>query len=74
MWDLFEAKHLFNLVPNGEDVNAYHLARMVALLGHPPPDLLRRSATDLPWQYFDKTGQITLSFFAFPTILIYSDR
>ncbi|KAI0693722.1 putative CDK4/6 [Cytidiella melzeri] len=57
IWDLFEAKHIFPLLANTKDVNAYHLALMIALLGTPPLDLLRRSKTTIPWKYFNDDGE-----------------
>ncbi|KAI0818845.1 kinase-like domain-containing protein [Irpex lacteus] len=57
IWDLFEAKHLFPLTVDSQDTNADHLARMVALLGPPPLDLLCRSNTKIPWQYFTEEGK-----------------
>jgi serine/threonine-protein kinase SRPK3 len=48
---------MFTLLANEEDVNAHHLAQMVALLGAPPPDLLRQSTTKIPWQYFSEQGE-----------------
>lgn len=54
---MFEAKHLFPLSGDSTDKNVEHLARMVALLGPPPLDFLRRSQTDIPWQYFTEEGE-----------------
>ncbi|KAE9404244.1 kinase-like protein [Gymnopus androsaceus JB14] len=46
IWDIFENKHLFNAQDgNGESLSLYHLAEMVAILGPPPLDYLRRSRT-----------------------------
>lgn len=52
IWDLFEDKHLFtgkdakitdDLDPNGDGYTTRaHLAEVIAMLGHPPVDLLRR--------------------------------
>ncbi|PCH38829.1 kinase-like protein [Wolfiporia cocos MD-104 SS10] len=58
IWDLFENGNLFKTTggaDNKED-NIYHLAHMIALLGLPPKDLLERSQTDRPWQWFDRDG------------------
>lgn len=44
LWDLFEAKRLFN--PHGNDrryCEHLHLAQMVSILGPPPLDYLKRS-------------------------------
>ena len=58
MWNLFEGKHMFALLPQDKDINACHLAQMVALLGGPPPlEFLRRSKTKIPWQYFTERGE-----------------
>ena len=54
---MFEAKHLFPLSGDSTDKNVEHLGRMVALLGPPPLDFLRRSKTEIPWQYFTEEGE-----------------
>ena len=56
---MFEAKHLFPLSGDSTvtDKNVEHLARMVALLDPPPLDFLRRSKTEIPWQYFTEEGE-----------------
>lgn len=57
VWDLFEGKRLFTeRLPNREESEAAHLARMVALLGPPPPDLLKRGSKS--GRYFDDSDQL----------------
>lgn len=57
VWDLFEGKRLFTeRLPNREESEAAHLARMVALLGPPPPELLKRGSKS--GRYFDDRGQL----------------
>ena len=59
IWDLFEGKRLFTeRLPSRDESGAAHLARMVALLGPPPPDLLERGSESR--RYFDNRGQITI--------------
>ncbi|EME38582.1 hypothetical protein DOTSEDRAFT_181838 [Dothistroma septosporum NZE10] len=55
IWDLFEGRHLFSARgPNGDQMSEYHLAEMVAILGLPPVDYLRRTQTS--WDYFNHDG------------------
>ncbi|CAG8928809.1 unnamed protein product [Penicillium salamii] len=56
MWDLFEGNHLFGDIfdANGNHDPFKHLALMVALLGSPPADFVRRSETTE--QCFDRNG------------------
>lgn len=55
IWDLFEGKRLFTeRLPSREESEAAHLARMVALLGPPPLDLVKRGSKS--WRYFDENG------------------
>jgi hypothetical protein len=43
IWDLFEGKHMFNKRLPSRDASApAHIARMIALMGPPPKDLLKR--------------------------------
>ena len=43
--------------PEKKRGDVYHLAHMVALLGPPPVDLLKRSTTGEVWRYFDAQGE-----------------
>ncbi|GIZ36572.1 hypothetical protein CKM354_000004200 [Cercospora kikuchii] len=55
VWSLFEGKHLFSARgPNGDQLNEYHLAEMVAILGLPPLEFLQRSQTSQ--KYFSEDG------------------
>ncbi|KAF2161840.1 hypothetical protein M409DRAFT_58907 [Zasmidium cellare ATCC 36951] len=56
IWDLFEGYHLFGDIfsSNGKHDPFKHLALMVALLGPPPGDFVRRSETTE--QCFDRDG------------------
>ncbi|CAK3877905.1 kinase [Lecanosticta acicola] len=55
IWDLFEGRHLFRARgPNGARSSEYHLAEMVAILGLPPAEYLRRTPTSR--KYFDDHG------------------
>ncbi len=47
--------------PEKKPDDLYHLAHMVALLGPPPVDLLKRSTTNEPWHYFDAQGKDFIS-------------
>ena len=43
VWDLFEGKHLFtDRLPSRDASAPAHIAKMIALLGLPPTDLLKR--------------------------------
>jgi hypothetical protein len=56
VWDLLEGKHLFTeRLPSREESSAAHLAKMVALLGPPPRDLLERS--NVAEKFFNSDGK-----------------
>lgn len=57
IWDLFEGQHLFGDIfdKNGKYEPFKHLALMVALIGSPPADFVRRSETT--GQCFDHHGK-----------------
>lgn len=59
IWDMFEKDYLFQVRggPKNEKDNIYHLAHMVALLGNPSADFLKRTRTDRLWQWFDENGK-----------------
>jgi len=55
VWDLFEGKHLFNeRLPSRDASVPAHIARMIALLGPPPNDLLKRGRYSAI--FFDEEG------------------
>ncbi|MCJ1398649.1 hypothetical protein MMC11_001850 [Xylographa trunciseda] len=55
-WDLFEDKHLFHAKDqNNENSSLHHIAEMIALLGPPPSEFIRRSK--LGSEYFDAHGK-----------------
>ncbi|KAL1967093.1 hypothetical protein VTN77DRAFT_3617 [Rasamsonia byssochlamydoides] len=55
VWDLFEHSHLFQgRNPENKYDEAHHLAEMVAVLGPPPLDFLKRSEYSL--LYWDENG------------------
>ncbi|ATY59030.1 serine threonine [Cordyceps militaris] len=57
IWDLYEGKHLFHKrLPSREESSIAHMARMVSLLGAPPPGLLERSAVAA--EIFDDSGML----------------
>ena len=52
---MYENMHLFNAQnENGESLSLYHTAEMVAILGPPSLNYLRRTKTSL--KYFDDAG------------------
>lgn len=54
-WTLFEGRHLFHARgPKGDRLSEYHLAEMVAVLGVPPVEYLRRTETSQ--KYFNDDG------------------
>lgn len=56
IWDLFEGKHMFNeRLPSRNLSSPAHLARMIALLGPPPMELLERGSAS--HNFFDKKGR-----------------
>ncbi|GIK00082.1 hypothetical protein Aspvir_004097 [Aspergillus viridinutans] len=58
IWDLFEDHHLFDgRGPGGSHSDAHLLAEMIAMLGPPPSDFLRKSPHSL--KYWDPSGQWT---------------
>jgi serine/threonine-protein kinase SRPK3 len=55
VWDLFEGKHMFTERLPSRDASApAHVARMIALIGPPPKDLLKRGQFSLI--FFDADG------------------
>ena len=55
IWDLFEDHHLFDgRGPDGCHSDAQLLAEMVAILGPPPVEFLRKSPRSL--EYWDSSG------------------
>ncbi|OAX78096.1 hypothetical protein ACJ72_07601 [Emergomyces africanus] len=55
VWDLFEPDHLFKARNSkGQYDDAYHLAQMIAVLGPPPLDFIKRSTNSL--KYWDENG------------------
>lgn len=59
VWDLFQNKHMFDARDtNKKESSLYHLAEMIALLGPPPRDFLKRSA--IASEYFDEHGPCLL--------------
>ena len=62
---MFEDKDMFTTDggPENKEDDLYHLAHMVALLGPPPADVLKRGTVDELGRYFDEQGEIlNLSF------------
>ncbi|EHA48913.1 CMGC protein kinase [Pyricularia oryzae 70-15] len=56
IWDMLEPEPLFKVYNHDSSLNeAFHLAHMVALLGPPPLDFLKRSATSA--KYWDDDGK-----------------
>ncbi|PGH34652.1 hypothetical protein GX50_02542 [[Emmonsia] crescens] len=54
-WDLFEHNRIFSARnPDGKLDDAYHLAEMIAVLGPPPLEFLRRSEKSL--KFWDENG------------------
>ncbi|KAL3477218.1 kinase-like domain-containing protein [Aspergillus californicus] len=60
LWDLFQGSGPFD-IPRSEYSEEAHLARIISLLGAPPPDLQRGKNT---FRYFDDQGQ-----FRFPDLV-----
>ncbi|KAL2068572.1 hypothetical protein VTL71DRAFT_14909 [Oculimacula yallundae] len=58
VWDLFEGKHLFtDRLPSRDASAPAHIARMIALLGLPPTDLLKRG--QFSKLFFNQDGNFT---------------
>ncbi|KAL8910112.1 MAG: hypothetical protein Q9171_004573 [Xanthocarpia ochracea] len=57
IWDLFEGRHIFhgNDPEKGRYLTRAHLAEMIALMGPPPPELLKRGKRSA--EFFDDDGQ-----------------
>lgn len=57
IWDLFENKHMFYGKDPKEEkyMTRAHLSEMVALMGPPPPDLLKKGKRTA--EFFDEDGQ-----------------
>ncbi|CDO76862.1 hypothetical protein BN946_scf184402.g3 [Trametes cinnabarina] len=60
MWDMMEGKNLIRTLPDAEaetePVYDDQLAHMVALLGPPPADFLKRCPAEKASKYFDEQG------------------
>ncbi|KAK2861261.1 hypothetical protein FQN49_004383 [Arthroderma sp. PD_2] len=55
VWDLFEPEYLFHARNSkGEYDNAHHIAQMIAVMGPPPPEFLKRSTNSI--KYWDEDG------------------
>lgn len=55
VWDLFEGKHMFTERLPSRDASAVaHVARMIALMGPPPKELLEKG--QLSAMFFDADG------------------
>lgn len=64
IWELFEGKPLVRPPsPNTDVSSAVHLAKLIALLGPPPKELLKRG--EASEQFFNENGECTLSSSAF---------
>lgn len=56
IWYLFQNKHMFDAVDENEgNSDLHHIAEMIALLGPPSKDFLRRS--QFISEYWDEEGQ-----------------
>jgi hypothetical protein len=56
VWHLFEGSSLFKKrLPSREGSSPAHLARMISLLGPPPPELLDRGTETT--RFFDEDGR-----------------
>ncbi|KAL8856069.1 MAG: hypothetical protein Q9178_007325 [Gyalolechia marmorata] len=57
IWDLFEGRHIFHGIDpeKGRYLTRAHLAEMIALMGPPPPELLKRGKRSA--EFFDDDGQ-----------------
>lgn len=57
VWDLFEGKHMFNGIDPKEEkyMTRAHVSEMVALMGLPPPELLKKG--NRAAEFFDEDGQ-----------------
>lgn len=55
--------------PEKKADDVYHLAHMVALLGPPPADLLKRGTLEELGRYFDEQGEILI--FSFDRVLLF---
>ncbi|KAL9000350.1 MAG: hypothetical protein Q9169_001067 [Polycauliona sp. 2 TL-2023] len=57
IWDLFEGKHMFygNDPKERKYMTRAHLAEMVALIGPPPPEILKKGKRTA--EFFDKNGE-----------------
>jgi hypothetical protein len=61
VWHLFEGSGLFKTrLPSREGSSPAHLARMISLLGPPPPELLDRGTETT--RFFDENGRQSLAF------------
>lgn len=62
IWDLFEGTHLFSGQDPKEEryLTRAHLAEMIALMGAPPLDLLKKGKRTA--EFFDEDGEISLAY------------
>jgi hypothetical protein len=65
VWDLFEGKHMFTeRQPSRDASTPAHIARMIALLGPPPIDLIKRG--QFSTLFFDEEGKFIIEASALP--------
>ena len=59
---MFEGRDMFKTTggPEKKEGDLYHLAHMIALLGPPPADLLKRGTLEELGRYFDEQGEILI--------------
>ncbi|KFY06982.1 hypothetical protein V492_07560 [Pseudogymnoascus sp. VKM F-4246] len=57
VWDLYEGKHMFKeRLPSTMESVPAHIARMIALMGPPPVELLKRG--QFSYTFFDEDGEL----------------
>jgi hypothetical protein len=63
-WDLFQKGHLFYARDQyKQNSDSHHLSEMIALLGPPPKDMLRKS--EYASEFFDSEGMFARMFVCF---------
>lgn len=59
MWDLLHSRPIFRARRvNGEYDDGHHLAEMIAIIGPPPLDFLKRSEENTLY-WWDETGRVS---------------
>lgn len=71
-WTLLQSNHLFTNTPHllTQVDHARRFAEMIALLGHPPVEVLGRSGGEESWRFWDRDGMLFVFYLSLVSIYI----